>query len=536
MYIIGHKNPDSDSICSAIAYAYCKNQMGFQAIAVRAGEINRETEFILNYFNIDPPKYLTSIKTKVSDLKLDNLECIKPVSSIFEAWSIMKNSKIQLLPVVNDCEKFMGLVSLVDITSIYFDSTNRDIFTKCKTPIINIIKTLNGNLIFGNNEKVIESGKIIVGAMMSDDMKQYINEGDIVITANRFENQKVAIESGAQLLIITGNSQIHPDIYNLAFNRNCFIISTALDTFTTARIIVQSVPIETLMSTENIVSFNADDLIEEIKPKMIEKRHKLYPVVNNDQKVIGGLARYHLISNEKRKVVLLDHNEKLQSINGIEEADIIEIIDHHKIGDIQTNHPIYLRNEPVGSTATIITSIMMQNNILIPEAIAGILCAAIVSDTLKFKSPTCTETDKKLAYYLSGLAKIDIETFSDKMFKAGSTFEGKTEEEILLSDFKEFKIKEYHIGISQLITMNLENITDIKEKLMAYINNIIKKTEYDAILVLITDINKESSELLFAEKKEPIIKKSLKIEGNSIYLKGVVSRKKQLVPMIATSL
>lgn len=537
IYITGHKNPDSDSICSAIAYSHFKQQKKINAIPVRLGKINRETEFILNYFNIEQPRHLATIKLSISDFNLDKLETIKPGTSIHKAWSIMKESKIQLLTVADDEKKFIGLLSLLDITNCYFNTNVNTILGDYKTPISNIVTTLNGNLILGSSSHVITSGKVNVAAMSPEVIKNYINDGDMVITGNKDETQKASIMSGAKYLIVTGSYSISPDIYNLAYNKNCFIISTPYDTFTTSRLIIQSAPIDFIMSKENIISFNNDDLIDEVKNKMIENRHKLYPVLDNDNKVIGGLARYHLISNSKKKVILLDHNEKSQSIPGIEEAEIIEIIDHHRLGDIQTLNPVYFRNEPVGSTATIITSLFKNEGINIPEKIAGLLCAAIISDTLKFKSPTCTNIDKEYAHYLAGISKIDIDTFSDEMFNAGSSFEGISEEEILFGDFKEFHIKNNLIGVSQLTTMSLDNIKEIKEKLLNYIEN-MNNTQYDVILVLFTDINIESSELIFSGKNEDLIRKAFDInkKEKSAFLKGIVSRKKQLIPKIANSI
>lgn len=538
IYIMGHKNPDTDSICSTIAYSYLKNELGYNAIPVRLGNINRETQFVLSYFDCKQPSYLATMKPKVSDLTLDKLETITKNTSIKHAWQLMHKQKTQLIPIVDENEKFIAVVTLSDITNTYFNPNNNNFLSKSNTPLESIIQSLDGELLTGDINKIINSGKILIGAMSHKEMATYIEEGDIIITGNRTKNQITAINKNVSCIVVTGNLPVKEEVISLATEKNCPIIKTPLDTFTASRIILQAAPVESIMNIKNIISFDTDDFIDEVKEKMIAVRHKIYPVLDKNDKVIGGLARYHLISRISKNVILVDHNEISQSVKGIENAKIIEIIDHHRLGGLQTNYPIYIRNEPVGSTSTIIARLYEENNIAIPPKIAGLLCAAILSDTLHFRSPTSTERDKNCVTKLSKIANINIENFSAEMFKAGSSLEGRTEEDIVFGDFKEFQINNYKIGIGQVITIDIDSLNPLKPKIIKFLKEASKNDDYDIIMLLLTDIFKEDSELLFEGDNKNLISEAYNIKGSekSIYLKNVVSRKKQVVPKIANYL
>lgn len=537
IYITGHKNPDSDSICSSIAYAELKNKLGFKAVPVRLGEINKETEFILDYFNIPVPEYLPTVKTQVCDLNIDNVIPVSPDVSIKTAWMLMKKNNLKTLPVVDDNERLIGLATLSDITNKYMDTLENNIIATSSTPLRNIIETLNAKLISGTQEYFETSGNIVVAAMAPEQIKPFIIGGDIVIVGNRHDTQSAALKYGANCLIITGNSEVDENLIEIAEKDKRIIMVTPFDTFTTARLINQSIPVKHIMTTENIISFNLDDFIDEIKDKMLQTRYRSYPVVDDSYKIQGFISRYHLISQKKKKVILMDHNEKVQSVHGIEEARILEIIDHHRIADVQTGNPIYFRNEPVGSTSTIVANVYFENGIRPKRSLAGIMCAAILSDTLKFKSPTCTYVDIMTAERLAEIANINIEEFSQSMFKAGSSLQGKTPEEIFYQDFKEFSLGKYKIGISQFNTIGSDDIGEIKDSLLKYMANVCENKNYDLLITMITDIIREGSDLLFVgEEKELIFKAfDVKTDSNSIYLPGVVSRKKQIVPPLSTA-
>lgn len=537
IYITGHKNPDSDSICSTIAYAELKRKLGFNAAASALGELNRETRFILDYFNMPEPQQLNTVKTQVCDLSIDKAIPVSPDVSIKTAWMLMKKNNVKTLAVADDNERLIGIVTLSDITNKYMDILENSIISTSKTPLRNIIETLNAKLVLGNHEDFKTSGKVVVAAMSPEQMKPFIDKGDIVISGNRSDNQLMAIELGANCIIVTGGFSIEKDVLEAARNKKCIMMVTPNDTFATARLINQSIPVKHIMTTENIISFNIDDFIDEIKDKMLQTRYRSYPVIDENNRILGFVSRFHLISQNRKKVILMDHNEKTQSVNGIDEAEILEIIDHHRVGDIQTGKPIYFRNEPVGSTSTIVANMYFENGIRPSRSIAGILCAAIISDTLKFKSPTCTFVDRFTAEKLAEISNISIDEFALKMFKAGTSLQGRSPEEIFNQDFKEYNLGKYKIGISQVNTMDTENMTEIKSSLIKYMNEICRDRNYSLLIIMLTDIIKEGSELLYVGENKELISKAFNIQpdGNSAYLANVVSRKKQVVPPLSTA-
>jgi manganese-dependent inorganic pyrophosphatase len=345
------------------------------------------------------------------------------------------------------------------------------------------------------------------------------------------------VELGANCIILTAGSEMDNDMLALSEKSCCIIMTTPYDTFTTARLINQSIPVKHIMSTEKIISFELDDFIDEIKDKMLQTRYRSYPVVDQNNRIKGLVSRYHLISQNRKKVILVDHNEKGQSVNGIDEADVLEIIDHHRVGDVQTGKPIYFRNEPVGSTSSIVANMYFENGIRPSKNIAGILCAAIISDTLMFKSPTCTYYDRNTAERLSEIASIDMNDFAISMFKAGTSLQGKTPEEIFYQDFKEFTLGKYKIGISQINTMDTENLGDLRISILEYMNNVCSNKNYNLVMILFSDIIKEGSEILFVGENKELIGKAFNVQTNenNVFLPGVISRKKQVVPPLSNA-
>ncbi len=535
LYITGHRNPDSDSICAAIAYADLKKKLGATAIPARLGDINRETEFILNYFHIPVPDYLETVKTQVSDLNLDPVIPISPNVSIKTAWMVMKKNNLKTLPVIDDGERLIGIVTISDITSKYMDTLETSIISSSNTPLSNIVETLNARIVYGSQEIFIANGNVVAGAMAPDNLEQFLEGRDIVIVGNREDVQLKVIELGASCIIVTGGFRASDLVIKEAEKHGCIIISTPYDTYTSSRLLNQSLPIKHIMTTENLICFQIDDFVDEIKDKMLQTRYRSYPVVDDHYRIVGFVARYHLISQKKKRIILVDHNERNQSVNGIDEAEILEIIDHHRVADVTTGRPIYFRNETVGSTSTIIANIFFENGIHTSKSIAGILCAAIISDTLKFKSPTCTYVDKMTAEKLATIADIDIDEFATKMFTAGTSLKGKTPEEIFYQDFKEFKIGKFRIGISQVNTMDSENMDEIKQELLNYMNHQCSHKNFDLMIILLTDIIKQGSEVLFTGESKELITKAFNVtsKASSVYLPGVISRKKQVVPPLS---
>ncbi|OFH98064.1 cobalt-dependent inorganic pyrophosphatase [Clostridium acetireducens DSM 10703] len=533
LYITGHRNPDTDSICSAIAYADFKNKTSsIPAIPIRLGSINRETEFILNYFGVEAPKLLPNVKTQILDLDIDKVPSLSPNISIKMAWSIMKKNNIKTLPVSDEDNKLLGLASLSNITSSYMDIWDNNVLSKSGTKLEHIIDTLSGKCIYYSEESEKNFAKIVVAAMQPEGIKEIIEEGDIVICGNRKDAQEMILNSKASLMIVTGNYQISEDILEQAKNTGCSIVQTPYDTFTAARLLPQSIPVSYIMAKDDLIKFKPTDFVDDIKDIMLETRYRTYPVVDEEDKVVGSISRYHLISQNKKKVILVDHNEKTQSVLGLDDAEILEIIDHHRLGDIQTGTPIYFRNEPVGSTATIVASIFFENGVRPSRKIAGILAGGIISDTLLFKSPTSTVMDKLMLKRLSQIANINPEEFAMEMFKAGSSLKGKSVDEVFYGDFKEFFINNTKIAVTQVSTIDDESFNPIEKDIMNLMEKKAKEEKYSLIVLMLTNIFKGGSKLIVAGKHKEFVSQAfnVQLDENSAYVPGVVSRKKQVIP------
>lgn len=538
IYISGHKNPDTDSICSAIAYADFKNKIGnIPAIPVRLGELSRETQFALDYFGIKTPEFIETVRTQIQDLDIDTVPPINPDITLKMAWSIMSKNNIKTLPVVDNSERLVGLASVSNITSNYMDIWDNNLLSRSGVKLEHIIETLSAECIYVAQNDQKFSGKIVVTAMKPDSACELVEEGDVVICGDREDAQKIILDKKASLMIITGKHVVREEILENAKEVGCSIIMTPYDTFTAARLIPQSVPVSYVMTKDNLLVFNPIDLVDDVKETMLKTRYRSYPVVNDDNKVIGSISRYHLISKNKKKVILVDHNERSQSIPGLEDAELLEVIDHHRIGDIQTGNPIYFRNEAVGCTATIVASIFFENGIRPSKNIAGILCAAIISDTLLFKSPTSTSMDKIMLKRLSEIANIDAEKFAQEMFKAGTSLQGKTIEEIFNQDFKVFKIGSLKVGVGQVNTMDTEGFAKMKDDMINYMEKKEQEENFNLLVLLVTDLLKEGSDFLVVGNEKYLINKAfnVQLEGNSVYVPGIMSRKKQVIPPLTAA-
>ena len=539
VYIIGHKNPDSDSICSALAYAEYKNGTGdIEAIPVRLGEINRETKFILDYFGVEEPQFMETVRLSVEDLNFDNIAPVSPEISLRMALNLMNKNNVNSLPVIDENEQLVGIVTVSDIVQSYIDVWDSSILGKSGTSIDNIIDTLSADAIVIPDKTKSFDGKLLVLAMEPNSLIEYIEDNDIVICGDRKDIQEVAINSNISLMIVTGNGRLDEKLISLAKKKDITIISTPHDTFTASRLITQSLPIKHVMTTEDLVVFSLDDLVDDVKVQMSQTRYRSYPVINHENKVIGSISRYHLISSMKKKVILVDHNERSQSIDGLEEAEILEIIDHHRVADVFTGSPIYFRNEPVGSTSTIVASIMFENGRRPSKKIAGILAAGIISDTLLFRSPTSTNTDKIMLERLARIADLDVEVFAMEMFKAGTSLTGKTPEELLSQDFKTFTINDNKIGIGQVYTMDPDSLKDMKNDLINLMEERAREYNYSIFILMLTDIFRQASEMIVVGQNKDYAAKAFNesLINNSFYAPGVLSRKKQVVPPITNIL
>ena len=539
IYVTGHKNPDSDSICAAYAYAEFKNKIGdIETIACRLGNVNQETQYILDYFNAEAPQLLKTVKLKVEDLQFDNISPVSPELSLKTAWTIMRDKNIKTLPVADENNHLLGVLAVSNLTSCYMDIWDNRILAKSNTTLDNIIDTLSAKASYINENLTTFPGKIVVSAMQPDTMTGHIEKGDIAIVGDREEAQAELIKLNVSLMIVTGGYAPSQNIIELAKEHGVTVIVTQHDSFTTSRLLVQSIPVGYVMVKENIVSFTTDDLVDDIKGIMTETRFRSYPVLDQNGRVVGTVSRYHLISNHKKKVIQVDHNERGQSVDGLEDAEIVEIIDHHRVADIQTNNPIYFRNEPVGSTSTIVAKCFFENGIRPSRKAAGLLCGAIISDTLLFRSPTCTPQDQYTCKKLAEIADINIEKFAKEMFKAGTSLKGKTVEQIFNSDFKPFTIEDTKVGIAQVNTMDIEGFMPLKEEMLNYMDQKAKEAGLDMVMLLLTDILNEGSEILVTGAKPEIVEKAFNVtlKDKGAFLPGVLSRKKQVVPPITNAI
>jgi manganese-dependent inorganic pyrophosphatase len=533
IYVFGHRHPDSDSVCSALAYAELKKALGFDAVAMKLDELNNETKFILKFFSIEEPETLRTIKTQVSDLEIDEALCVPPFTTIHAAWKLLKQHNKKALAIVNETKELLGLATLSDITRNFMDADMNILLAISNTPYSNIINTLKAKIATGKPWKHFVKGRIMIAAQQYNKIRNYVEKGDIVV-AGIPENIREAILSGAQLVICTCGSYPEEIDMEIAKENKCDIITTEYDTFSTAMLIRQSVPISYVMSAGRVITVKADEFLDDVKERMLKTRYRNYPVLDNNNKVIGMISRYHLLSRKNKQAILVDHNELNQTVNGIDEAEILEIIDHHRLGDIQTKNPIYMKNEPVGSTSTIIACLYETYNIKISSKIAGILLSGIISDTLNFQSPTCTQLDKDVAKRLETIAEVNIEDLALKIINAGSTLRGKTVDEIICSDMKEYNIGKYKIGVAQVYSIDFESLSDMHEAILERMRYHCDRKGMDLLILLVTDLNRQGSEVLLAGEEKSLFFNAYEMESTdqSVFLPNVLSRKKQVIPKI----
>ena len=536
IFVIGHKNPDTDSICSAIAYCDIKNRTTQESryIPKRAGQINEETEYVLNRFGVQPPGYLSNIGTQVKDMDIRLSPEANKSISLKNAWDLMQENSIVSLPIREKDGTLEGLITIGDIAKTYMDTTDSYLLSRARTQYQRIAETIGGKVIEGNAHGYFIQGKIMVATANPDKMKEYVEENDMVIMGNREEDHLQAIEQNVSCIIVGMGIEVTEKVLKLAHEKEIIIISSPYDTFTISRLINQSIPVKYIMKTDNLVTFNTEDFTDDIQEVMIKHRHRAFPVINKKGKCIGTISRRNFLDMHKKQVVLVDHNEIDQAVDNIEKADILEIIDHHKLGTLQTVQPISFRNQPVGCTGTIMYQIYGEQKLEIPPKIAGLLCAAIISDTLMFRSPTCTLQDKMAAGALALIADISIEQFAKEMFRAGSNLKDKSPEEIFYQDYKKF-IAEGDIcfGVGQISSMDSEELKEIKERLLPFMVSECGRHGVTRVYFMLTDIMTQSTELLFyGEGSREMAENAFKMEpeNDAFYLEGVVSRKKQLIP------
>ena len=537
VWVVGHKNPDTDSICAAISYAYLKNQSGDKKtyVAKRAGVVNEETRYVLERFGVEEPPLVTYAGAQIKDINIRKTAGVSNQISLKRAWELMKKLEVVTLPVTNQFGKLEGVIVTKDIATSYMDVLDNCVLSKARTQYKTIAETIDGEVYAGNEPAHFVRGKVVIATSNPEYMADYIEDDDLVILGDREEAQMQAIRSNASCIIIGGGLEVAEEVKKLAEKRDCVIITTPFDTFSVARLINQSMPIKQYMTRRELVTFDIDDYVDDVKDVMSRVRHRDFPVLGSNGNYVGMISRRNLMNMQKKQIILVDHNEKSQAVDGIGEAEILEIIDHHRLGSLETVSPVYFRNQPLGCTSTIIYQMYQEQRVEIPKEIAGLLLSAIISDTLMFRSPTCTPLDKSVAKRLAEIADVDIEDHAKKMFRAGSDFKNKTTEEIFYQDFKIFHTEDCDFGVAQISAMSGEELEQIGEQLRPFLPQVLGEKRLNMVYVMLTDILEESSKIIFAgEDAGKILAHAFKKQedADGILLDGIISRKKQMIPTL----
>ena len=537
VWVVGHKNPDTDSICAAISYAYLKNQSGDKKtyVAKRAGAVNEETRYVLERFGVEEPPLVTYAGAQIKDINIRKTAGVSNQISLKRAWELMKKLEVVTLPVTNQFGKLEGVIVTKDIATSYMDVLDNCVLSKARTQYKTIAETIDGEVYAGNEHAHFVRGKVVIATSNPEYMADYIEDDDLVILGDREEAQMQAIRSNASCIIIGGGLEVAEEVKKLAEKRDCVIITTPFDTFSVARLINQSMPIKQYMTRRDLITFDIDDYVDDVKDVMSRVRHRDFPVLGSNGNYVGMISRRNLMNMQKKQIILVDHNEKSQAVDGIGEAEILEIIDHHRLGSLETVSPVYFRNQPLGCTSTIIYQMYQEQGVEIPKEIAGLLLSAIISDTLMFRSPTCTPFDKGVAKRLAEIADVDIEDHAKKMFRAGSDFKNKTTEEIFYQDFKIFHTEDCDFGVAQISAMSGEELEQIGEQLHPFLPQVLGEKRLNMVYVMLTDILEESSKIIFAgEDAGKILAHAFKKQedADGILLDGIISRKKQMIPTL----
>ena len=538
--VIGHRNPDTDSICSAIAYAELKNRTSTLVCEPRrAGKMNQETEFVLKKFGVTPPRMCTDVNPKIRDVDYREMPGIPGSTSLRRAWKIMRDQQIDTLSITSADNELEGIITVKDLATANMDVFDTAVLAKSRTSYKNILETLNGTMVVGDADAVCTTGHIKIGTATPEMLESSVEKGDIVILSNRYESQLCAIEKEASLLIICNGAKVGRTIQRIADETGVAIMTTPVDTYAAGKLISQCAPISYYMTRDNILKFTLVTPVADVLRVMAKVRHRYFPILDEEGKYCGMVSRRNVIALRKRRIILVDHNEATQAVEGFDQAEILEIIDHHRIGSLETSGPVYFRNQPVGCTATIITQMYDENGVDIPPQIAGLLLAAILSDTLAFRSPTCTPVDEATAKRLAKIAGVDIEEFSTEMFEAGEKLDGKTPEEVFLQDFKVFMCGDIRFGVAQGSYMTRKNLQAAQALLQPYLEEARNKQNVEDLYMLLTDVPKEESVVICTGRYAAEVLsngfESRPAADGSWTLPGVVSRKKQFIPAMMSA-
>ncbi len=539
--VIGHRNPDTDSICSAIAYSRLKNILDPEhpCKPCRAGLLNRETEFVLDYFQVPSPQLYTDVSPQIRDVDIRTMEGVDGETSLRRAWMIMRDQQIDTLCVVDEEQKLKGVITVKDVATANMDGLDTHILEKAETSYQNILDILEGTVLVGDIEGKRVTGRIIIGSGSAEQIEKSISPGDIVIVANRSESQLAAIEMGAGCVVVCADSKVSRTIRMLAEEQGCIMIGTPKSTYVAGQMISQAAPIRHYMTEKDLLTFGLNSSVEAATKVMTSVRYRYFPVLDDEGRYVGVVSRRNMMGLHKKQLILVDHNEKNQAVEGIDQAEILEIIDHHRIGSMETDGPVYFRNVPVGCTSTIIYQMYEENGVEIDKTTAGLMLSAILSDTLMFRSPTCTPVDERTARKLAQLAGVDLEAYADAMFEHGGDVSGKTAEEIFNTDYKIFDSGAVRFGVGQGSYMVERNRKASQALLAPYLPVALEKQGLDYIFYMFTDVRGASTELLMAGKgAESLVARAFQVEVKDgiAVLPGVVSRKKQLLPRIINTL
>ena len=531
--VIGHKNPDTDSICSAISYAYLKNQISDQVHEPRrAGEISRETQFVLDHFGEKLPKLSVDMSPTISYIDIRQEPGVDGEMSTRDAWQRMNDRNIDTLCITDKENNLLGLITVRDIANANMDLFHTEVLAESHTSYQNLLSVLNGRLLTGDPDGIITTGQIHVGTS-PEAMEELVHKGDLVMVTNRYEAQMCAIDYGAACLVVCMDSAVPQKLIDRAADMDCAVIQTPYDTYAAARLVSMAAPVRFFMKTKELLSFNVNTPVEEARKIMASVRHRYFPILDQNGKYCGVISRRNLLNMHRKRVILVDHNEKSQAVDGLDEAEILEIIDHHRIGALETGGPVYFRNEPVGCTATILHAMFHENHVDIPKNIAGLLLSAILSDTLMFHSPTCTLVDQAAARELSEICGEDIDEYGKKMFEAGEDLSGRDADDILHTDYKEFNIGDKTISVGQGFYMSEKAYKEAGDLVEAYLPIALEHSGNAMIFYMLTSVLNQSTELLYVGKGAEDLACSafhVPAKDGRIMLKGVVSRKKQLIP------
>ena len=538
--VIGHRNPDTDSICSAIAYAELKNKTSSLVCeARRAGRMNQETEFVLKRFGVAPPRMCTDVNPKIRDVDYREMPGIPGSTSLRKAWEIMRDQKIDTLPITSADNELEGIITVKDIATANMDVFDTGVLATSRTTYKNILETLGGTMVVGNENAVCTTGHIKIGTATPEMLENNVEKGDIVILTNRYESQLCAIEKEASLLIICNGAKVGRTIQRIAEETGVAIMTAPCDTYAAGKLMSQCAPISYYMTRDDIMKFTLVTPVADVTRVMAKVRHRYFPILDEDGKYCGMVSRRNIIALRKRRIILVDHNEATQAVEGFDQAEILEIIDHHRIGSLETSGPVYFRNQPVGCTATIITQMYDENGVEIRPQIAGLLLAAILSDTLVFRSPTCTPVDVSAAHRLAKIAGVEIDAFASEMFEAGEKLDGKTPEEVFLQDFKVFMCGDVRFGVAQGSYMTRKNLKAAQKLLTPYLPEACGKQNVEDLYMLLTDVPKEESVVICTGRHaDEMLRSGFEKEpeeDGSWTLPGVVSRKKQFIPALMSA-